>query len=122
MEKRKLKAGDKVWVQKLRRINNDTEPIFIAHIEKVGRKFFTVDKCFRYKFEINTGKEVSEFTDTYRIWFSVNEWTKYIDEFKTKQFVSDFFKLGSFANLSLDQIKRIKVILCEKSSIKSCSG
>lgn len=118
-EKKKLKVGDKVWFQYLhsRVRSKEGQPrIEEALITKIGTKFFEVDKVLRSKFEIKTGKQVTDWLVNCKVWFSLEEYTKEEEIKELKLIVSDFFGwTGNLGKLTIEQLHQIKEIICAPS-------
>lgn len=119
----KLKKGDKVWVQFFGR---NKESIEQTYITKIGTKYFEVDKVYRTKFEKETGKQITEYQQTYKIWFSIDDYKIEQECNVVRKIVTDYFdRRSNVHKLSLQQLQQIKEIICapsEHSKILSDGG
>ncbi len=103
-----MKIGDKVWLLPLRRNRSGIKESFIS---KCGNKYIYVDACPRDKFDKNNGYEVTEYTPSYRIFFTLEELELYNETIQLKDKITSFFYNGKVGKLNIDQLRSIHKIL-----------
>lgn len=74
MEKMKLSVGQKVWVVPQSNAARSGPTPFEATVKTVGTKLFELEgNRFRCKFELESGREKSEYTSNYRVYINRRE-------------------------------------------------
>lgn len=108
--KTKLTIGQKLYVvdKDFRGIKSEPQE---ATVTKVGNKYFELSEYHNTKFSLETTGNVSEYSSSLFCYTSLAEIEDEISATKLNDKLKKFFEWRS--NLSLDQLRRIDVIISE---------
>lgn len=74
MDTTKIKQGQTLWVKTIGNLaRGGTSRHFSVIVTSVGKKYFTLDKCIRCKFEIASLQEATEYSSNFKVYFSEQE-------------------------------------------------
>ena len=109
-EKMKIEVGQEVVLERMgNAARNSQEPIK-ATVKSVGRKYFEVGHYG--KFCLETGLQQSDYSCNYKVHLNEQSLLDRIERRKLDADIEQRFRYGS--TLTLDQLKRIKIIIDEK--------
>jgi hypothetical protein len=106
-------VGMTVYLKPINNAARRSKDVQEGIVSKVGRKYFEVEGFYRTKFSIDELIEVSEYAPDWKVYLSKQE---LLDEQEFENLLRDirlFFSNYGKVNLTLDQLRKIKVIISE---------
>ena len=119
MTKSNLIVGQTVWVKltgNVARYRDKNDLIAEAVVEKVGTKYFYLDRFCSRKFDITEMREATNYAPAYQVYLSPQE-IKDEEEFEEKlDVVRKFFRQYGKVNIALEELRQVYAVVIKEAS------